>query len=180
MSSLISRAASFARNAHEQIGQRRKFTDDPYIVHPEAVAAIVSSVTDDSVMIAAAWLHDVVEDTPVTIEAIMEEFGTDVGNLVRDLTNVSSVADGDRLQQKAIDRQHTSLADPRAKTIKLADLIDNLSGIAEKNPGFARIYLQEKQLHLNVLQEGDPILFLRAQEIVAAELKILDVMDQIQ
>ena len=84
------------------------------------------------------------------------------------------------MQQKAIDRQHTSLADPRAKTIKLADLIDNLSGIAEKNPGFARIYLQEKQLHLNVLQEGDPILFLRAQEIVAAELKILDVMDQIQ
>ena len=52
MSSLISRAASFARNAHEQIGQRRKFTDEPYIVHPEAVAAIVSSVTDDSVMIA--------------------------------------------------------------------------------------------------------------------------------
>ena len=65
---VVSRAAAFAKAAHESIDQRRKYSNAPYIVHPEAVARTVSSVTDDVATIAAAWLHDVVEDTPVTIE----------------------------------------------------------------------------------------------------------------
>jgi (p)ppGpp synthase/HD superfamily hydrolase len=173
MSEVVNRAAEFARVAHESINQRRKYTDEPYIVHPEAVAATVASVTDDPATIAAAWLHDVIEDTPITLEQLTEEFGSVIAGLVSDLTNASRQEDGNRRQRKAIDRQHTAAADPRAKTVKLADMIDNLSGIASADPGFARVYLSEKQLQLQVLVEGDAALFQRVQIIIADELEAL-------
>ena len=169
MCDVVSRAAEYARAAHAGIDQRRKYTNEPYIVHPEAVARTVASVTDDPSTIAAAWLHDVVEDTPITIDQIADEFGADVAGLVADLTNASTRADGNRQRRKAIDRQHTAAADPRAKTVKLADLIDNLSGIASTDPGFARTYLNEKELQLQVLTEGHPDLVQRARDIIRAE-----------
>ncbi|HPF33731.1 MAG TPA: HD domain-containing protein, partial [Candidatus Sabulitectum sp.] len=61
MRDLIQRAAELAERAHRAKEQVRKFTGEPYIVHPGHVAEIVASVTSDPVMIAAAWLHDVVE-----------------------------------------------------------------------------------------------------------------------
>jgi len=166
MSDVVRKAADFAKTAHESIDQRRKYTNEPYIVHPRAVAEIVSSITDDESTIAAAWLHDVVEDTPITIEQITDEFGADIARLVADLTKPSTKNDGDRRQRKEIDRQHTARADPRAKTIKLADLIDNLSDIATSDPGFATMYLNEKELQLQVLAEGHPELFKRVQVII--------------
>lgn len=174
MSELVAKAAEFARLAHESIGQRRKYTNEPYIAHPQAVAATVADVTDDAVIIAAAWLHDVVEDTPITLEQLTEEFGTEVAGLVSDLTNASTEIDGGRQQRKAIDRQHTAQADPRAKTVKLADLIDNLSDISATDPGFARLYHDEKQLQLQVLTEGNSELFQRVQTIIERELQALE------
>lgn len=168
MTDVIERAAKFARAAHASIDQRRKYTNEPYIVHPTAVAGIVSEVTDDPVIIAAAWLHDVVEDTPVSIEEIEAEFGPDVASLVDDLTDVSQKSDGNRAARTAIDRAHTAEADPRAKTVKLADVIHNLSDIAEVSPGFAGRYLDEKQLLLDVLKEGDSRLYKRAAGVIAA------------
>ena len=103
MSDLVQRAAEYAKAAHESIDQRRKYTNEPYIVHPQAVAETVASVTDDPSTIAAAWLHDVVEDTPITLEQINVEFGSDIAGLVADLTNPSTKADGNRKQQKEID-----------------------------------------------------------------------------
>ena len=91
---LIERAASFAEAAHSSIDQRRKHTNEPFIVHPKAVAELVSTVTDDEIAIAAAWLHDVVEDTPVSLDEIETEFGQEVCQLVQDLTNVTTLADG--------------------------------------------------------------------------------------
>lgn len=169
MSDLVTRAAQFAKSAHESIDQRRKYTNEPYIVHPEAVASTVESVTDDEATVAAAWLHDVVEDTPITLEKIKDEFGADIASLVNDLTAPSTKADGNRKQRKAIDRQHTAQADPRAKTVKLADLIDNLSGISTSDPRFAKKYLEEKKLQLQVLVEGDSTLFKRVERIIADE-----------
>ncbi len=67
MSDLIERAKVFATQAHQRIDQRRKYNNQPYHVHLEAVAKLVASVTDEAEMIAAAWLHDVVEDTPATL-----------------------------------------------------------------------------------------------------------------
>lgn len=166
MSDLIEKAKQFATDAHASIDQQRKYSRDPYIVHPQRVAATVATVTDDEAIIAAAWLHDVVEDTPITIEQIESEFGNDVANLVSDLTNASKREDGNRAERKAIDRAHTAAADPRAKTVKLADLIDNLPDLAENDPGFARIYVKEKELQLALLKEGDRELWKRAEQIV--------------
>ena len=82
--SMARRALQFATQAHRRIDQRRKYSRQPYEVHLRAVADIVASVTDDPEMIAAAWLHDSVEDTPATLEDIGREFGTGVAALVSD------------------------------------------------------------------------------------------------
>ena len=170
---LVARAAERARLAHESIDQRRKYSNAPYIVHPRAVAATVRSVTDDPITIAAAWLHDVVEDTPVTIEEIENEFGPEVAKLVDDLTDVSRLSDGNRQLRTAIDREHTAAADPRAKTVKLADVIDNLSDIAELDPKYAALYVGEKELLLEVLREGDAELYRRAEQVIKEANRIL-------
>jgi hypothetical protein len=75
MSDLVHRAMRFAKETHQRIDQRRKYSNQPYAVHLEQVAKITASVTDDKEMIAAAWLHDVVEDTPATLDDIEHEFG---------------------------------------------------------------------------------------------------------
>lgn len=163
---MIKRARQFAQQAHASIDHRRKYTREPYIVHPAAVAKLVASVTDDEAMICAAWLHDVVEDTPVSIVEIETEFGNDIASLVADLTDVSTAADGNRAARKLIDLKHTRAASPRAKTVKLADLIDNSSSIMLHDPGFARIYMAEKRRLLRVLREGDQLLYAKATEII--------------
>lgn len=163
---IVMRASAYARAAHGSINQRRKYSDEPYIVHPEAVARTVASVTEDVAVIAAAWLHDVVEDTPITIDQIVEEFGDDVATLVLEVTNVSRKEDGNRARRKEIDRLHVAKAQPRAKTIKLADVIDNLSDIENAGPSFADKYVREKERQLEVLIEGNDQLFHRAQELV--------------
>ncbi len=166
MTDVIAKARRFAKRAHEEAGQVRKYTGEPYIVHPAAVAKLVAGVTDDAAMISAAWLHDVVEDTPVTPAEIESEFGADIAALVSDLTDVATPADGNRAARKRIDLEHTRAASARAKTVKLADLIDNSRSIAEHDPGFARVYLQEKRNLLEVLRDGDATLYAIAHGIV--------------
>lgn len=161
---LCERALEYAARAHESVGQRRKYTGEPYIVHPIAVAEIVRSVPHSPEMVAAAYLHDVVEDTPVTIEEVEAEFGSEVAELVGWLTDVSKPEDGNRRTRKAIDLEHSAKAPPEAKTIKLADLIDNTRTIKPHDPGFWRVYRREKQALLGVLREGDPTLWKRAQQ----------------
>lgn len=163
---LIELAREFAARAHGSIHQRRKYSGLPYVSHPEAVAAIVREVTDDPWTIAAAWLHDVVEDTPTTLEDIRAAFGETIARLVSDLTDVSRPADGNRAARVAIDRAHTAGADPRAKTVKLADVIHNVGEMAVQDPGYAPRYAAEKLLLLDVLKEGDPQLWIRALEVI--------------
>ena len=77
---LVSEAIAFAVRAHD--GMRRKKSETPYILHPMEAAVIVGTMTDDQNLIAAAALHDVVEDAGVTIEEIEEKFGARVKELV--------------------------------------------------------------------------------------------------
>ena len=77
---LVSEAIIFAVNAHD--GMRRKMSESPYILHPMEAAVIVSTMTNDQDLIAAAALHDVVEDADITIEEIEEKFGKRVRELV--------------------------------------------------------------------------------------------------
>ena len=86
--------------------------------------------------------------------------------MVDDLTDVAQRSDGNRARRIAINQEHTAAASPRAKTVKLADVIDNLDGIVEVDRGFARKFVAEKEMLLTVLTEGDKALYERAYEVV--------------
>jgi hypothetical protein len=167
MSDLVERARNFATKAHQRIDHRRKYSKQPYQVHLEAVAKLVASVSDDPETIAAAWLHDTLEDTPATLGDIEEHFGVTVAELVEELTDVSRPGDGNRAKRKHLDRMHLAQASPRAKTVKLADLIDNCKDITRHDERFAKIYLAEMDRLLDVLGEGDPGLFDEARRVHA-------------
>ena len=81
---LVSEAIAFAVKAHD--GMRRKKSEAPYILHPMEAAVIVGTMTDDQNLIAAAALHDVVEDAGITLEEIKEKFGQRVWELVQSET----------------------------------------------------------------------------------------------
>jgi (p)ppGpp synthase/HD superfamily hydrolase len=164
---VVRKAQVYAQAAHAAVGQRRKYSGEPYIVHPAEVAKIVAGVpgaTPD--MVAAAWLHDVVEDTGCTYTDIHMAFGADIAALVGWLTDVSQPQDGNRAHRKAMDRDHTAEAPAEAQTIKLADLISNSRSIVAHDPAFARTYLAEKRLLLAVMTRGDAGLHAEASEYV--------------
>lgn len=153
---IVEKARIFARAAHAAVGQRRKYTGEEYIYHPLEVATIVQGASGDVNMIAAAILHDVIEDTQVTEEILREEFGDDITELVGWLTDVSKPEDGNRAARKAIDREHSAMAPARAQTIKCFDLWSNTRSITEHDKDFAKVYLKEKRLLLEVLIKADP------------------------
>ena len=164
---IITLAGAFATAAHASIDQRRKFSGEPYIGHPADVAAIVASVPDVTpAMIAAAWLHDVVEDTPITLEQIRHEFGAEVGRLVDEVTNVAKPENGNRAARKAMNRLHSAAASPDGQTVKLGDVISNLSTIGQADPAFAALFVGEKKALLEVLTEGNATLRERARQLV--------------
>ena len=162
----VERARVFATAAHAAVGQVRKYTFEPYIVHPAEVAGIVATVPHTNEMLAAAYLHDTVEDTGVSIVDIQKEFGNEVASLVGWLTDVSKPEQGNRAVRKAIDREHTAMAPAAAQTVKLADLIANSRSILAHDPAFARVYLEEKRMLLEVLTRGDATLMAQARRIV--------------
>lgn len=167
---LEAQARAFAIERHGAACQVRKYTGEPYIVHPEEVANLVRSVPCTEEMLAAAWLHDVVEDTFISrsqgIQEVYQRFGGTVGFYVDFLTDVSQPSDGNRATRKAMDRQHIARAPALVKTIKLADLISNSYSITEHDSDFAVVYMKEKQRLLEVLQCGDPLLYAKAKHIV--------------
>jgi (p)ppGpp synthase/HD superfamily hydrolase len=153
---LTEKARRFATQAHQSCNQTRKFTGEPYIIHPAAVVALLKQANPTPEMIAAAWLHDTVEDTAVTLADIRREFGPVVEDYVEMLTDVQTRRyGGERLQRKNANLQHSALACPEAKTIKLCDLIDNSKNITDYDLPFARQYLVEMARLLCVLEEGD-------------------------
>lgn len=157
-------AKRFATQAHSK--QVRKYTGDPYIIHPAEVAELVRSIPHTETMLMAAWLHDTVEDTEVSLSDIERIFGPEVALLLESLTDVSRKEDGNRARRKEIDLEHTSRACPDAKTVKLADLISNSRSIVEYDPDFAKVYMREKSRLLDILQEGDKTLYAQARKIV--------------
>lgn len=163
---LVASARAFAIAQHDAIQHRRRYTNEPYWHHLAEVAELVAAAGGTSAMIAAAWLHDVVEDTPVTHEQLAEHFPADVCELVAWLTDVSKLTDGNRATRKRIDREHTANAPAEAHTIKLADMISNSRSIIEHDPGFAQVYMAEKRLLMPVLADGNQDLYTQAQMIV--------------
>lgn len=149
-------ALMFASGAHAAISHKRKYTGEDYIVHPIEVAMLVRYLGAE--IEAAALLHDVVEDTGVTNELVLQFFGATVAKYVEEMTDVSRPEDGSRAARKQKDLEHLALASFGGKSIKLADLISNSRSIVEHDKAFALIYLAEKEALLKVLVGGCPLL----------------------
>ncbi|MCR5483911.1 MAG: HD domain-containing protein [Bacilli bacterium] len=120
---MIDEAFEFALNAHD--GQRRKSdTKKPMIIHPMNVANILNEYGFDENVIAAGYLHDTVEDTPVTFENIKEKFGDDIASLVYGASEPDKSLSWEERKQHTIDTIKT--LDLRHKAIICADKISNL------------------------------------------------------
>jgi len=165
---ILRRAIAFAKEAHGS--QVRKYTGEPYVVHPIAVAELVLTVPHTEAMLVAAILHDTVEDTTVELLDIKNTFGPTVATLVAWVTDISTPFHGNRAARKELDRMHLSLAPVAAKTIKLADLIDNTKTIAALDPDFWRVYREEKRKLLDVLGDGDKSLLEVARSQIISPL----------
>lgn len=150
------RALDFATEAHR--GQLRNYTGEPYITHPIAVAKMVADRGYSGEVIDAALLHDVVEDTEITHDDILGEFGEGVSKIVQELTDCPHDY-GNRRERKRADRLRLSNASNPAKIIKLADIIDNAKSITEHDVGFANTYIIEKFKLLKVLGRADTHLY---------------------
>lgn len=169
ITNMVLMADLLAYTAHGAIDQRRKYTNEPYIVHPRAVAATVRSVRpSDLELQCAALLHDTVEDTEITNDLIRWVLGENVAELVEQVTDISRPSDGNRAVRKAIDREHLSRASARAQTLKVADLIDNSASIVLYDRTFAQTYMPEKKAVLEILTKADPLLLTRAWDIITA------------
>ena len=126
---LVRTAFDFARTAHA--GQTRK-SGDPFIEHPVSVAEVLASCGLDDVTIAAALLHDVVEDTEVSLDDIREQFGEAVAHLIDGVTKLERIRFGTKAEQQAATIRKMVIAmakDVRVLFIKLADRLHNVKTI---------------------------------------------------
>ena len=166
----IEQAQQFAHQAHDSIKQVRKYSGQPYWTHTDKVAAIVASVGGTEDMVCAAHMHDILEDvyplnpeySPARISLL---FGLPVASLVAELTDMYTKESYPKLNRKArheLENERLGKIAVEAKTIKLADLIDNTSSIVEHDKGFAKVYLKEKLALLPYLSEGNSDLLNRA------------------
>jgi hypothetical protein len=163
-------ARGFAVEAHASCGQVRRYFGDPYAAHLEGVVRRVRQVaTCTEEMLAAAWLHDVLEDVPaVTPESLDTLFGPQVASLVQELTEVRRAGDGNRAARTAEQRARLTRVSAEAQTLKLADLLDNAEGILAHDRAFTPLFLQEVGGLLEVLDKGDPLLHQRLTEVWAS------------
>ena len=169
---LVQRARDFSWAAHAEIGQTRKYTGEPYISHPAMVAGLVSTVPHTAPMLAAAWAHDVVEDTERTLEDVHRELGEETAILVDWLSDQET--EGNRAARKEASRHRWTMAPADAQTIKVADLISNTMSIVVHDLKFAMVYLEEKQKLLEVLIKADASLrALAFQQLQAAQTDMM-------
>lgn len=126
----ITKAYKFAEKAH---GDQRRVSGIPYILHPTSVACILAELGMDTDAICAALLHDVVEDTPTTLEEVEKLFGADVARLIDGVTKISKIAFSSREQRQAENIRKMLIAmanDIRVIIIKLADRLHNMRTIS--------------------------------------------------
>lgn len=167
---MTGRARNFAEFHHE--GQRRKYTGEPYIEHPARVAELVRARPHTEAMLAAAWLHDVVEDCGVSLAEIFVRFGPGVAFIVHELTDAKIIG-SNRAYRKQVTRARLAAASWEAQTIKCADVIDNVRGLATLDPAFAKVAVPEMRANLEVMFGADPVLRMRADKAVREEEKKL-------
>ena len=148
---------AFATGAHMAVGQRRKYTGEEYITHPVEVANILNeNINVDINVLQAAILHDVVEDTAVTIRNISTLFNSRVAILVDEVTDkFSDRSLGNRAHRKELERERLANISKMGQNIKVADMISNTKDIVTYDLKFAKVYLEEKSKLLDVLTKAD-------------------------
>ena len=161
----IMRAAAFADQSHK--GQVRKYTGQPYILHPARVAGrsmLLQNASED--VVCAAWLHDVPEDCDVSLERLLRYFSTEAVGLVSWLTNPSKGSNAPRAVRKKMDRDHIAAAPLEARQLKLLDRIDNIREMGGAEPDFARLYAKESGLLLDAIGHSDESLASELHECI--------------
>ena len=181
---ILQQIAEFSDRCHN--GQQRKYTHDPYIIHPISVMKICFVFTQDITILAAALLHDVLEDTPVNSSRIihflrphMDHDPFKVGCTLKYILELTDVFTKEayphlnRKQRKVLEAERLSSASPQAQTIKYADIIDNTRSIVAYDPKFAATYLPECMHKLQIATNGNKILHAAAIQSITQALKTI-------
>lgn len=158
---MLNKAINFAKEKHK--GQFRNNTNIPYITHPEGVLLKTKLLfPNDETMQILAILHDVVEDTDVTLDDIESLFGKDIRDKLYYLTAVSKPEDGNRKIRKEIDKNHHLSGTLESIIIKFIDMIDNLTDLNFRRQEFAwkEKYLSEKREFLDTYNRKIGFLFI--------------------
>jgi (p)ppGpp synthase/HD superfamily hydrolase len=164
--SLIKKAHALATAMHA--GVVRMGSGEPYVEHVERVAASLAELGFPEHVIAAAYLHDVIEDTGYSEAELAKEFSPEIAALVAEVTNpVLPKEPGNRAWRKAKEVEHLAKASYFGASIKLADMLDNSSNVREVNPEFAATYLPVLAAKLAVLGHGHPELFAKVKANLA-------------
>lgn len=152
-------ASAFAIAAHTAVGQLRKYTNEPYWYHCYHVATMAAKFGLSHAAVKAAWLHDVVEDTSVTIEDLRCHFSNGVCDLVYELTDEpKDLVDGGmrrRNERIAIQINRLSKASYEAKCLKLIDRMCNLISVVKYDTKFGKLYLEESKQLYDALKSGN-------------------------
>lgn len=177
---IIEKVKMFADEAHGD--QMRKFANERYIVHPIRVMEIVRDFSQQTPLLAASLLHDVLEDTPVSadelkyfLDSAMEQQESDeTFKLVNELTDIYTKAAYPKLNRRTrrtreAERLSTVSAD--AQTIKYADIIDNVNDIAAQDTDFAIVYIRESRHLLTGMNKGNQELYARAMRVIEEAMK---------
>lgn len=168
MDEVLEKIRGFADKAHG--GQMRKYSTDRYIVHPIRVMELCREYENRLPVLAAALLHDVLEDTEVTEQEMMQfllsvmSYGaaTETLKLVKNLTDVyvkSAYPHLNRDQRKAKERDRIAKTNAASQTIKYADIIDNCKEIVIQDKHFAPKFLKECRSVLQVANKGNRKLY---------------------
>lgn len=147
MDDLVSKAEAFARTQHGN----HMYGEHPYAYHLEMVAGIAKNAGASEIQIAAAWLHDVIEDTSTTKQEVQDLFGSEVAAIVWALTGIGST----RLERMT-DAIEKIKATPGAGLVKLADRYANVSAsVMDSQTKFAKRYIQEQDMLRPALPQCD-------------------------
>lgn len=147
----IEKAYLFAKESH---GSQARYTGEPYITHPLTVAHILAQMRMDPQTIMAAILHDVIEDTPITLPEIIERFGTEVAELVDGVTKLTQIHFENYAQAQAENFRKMVMAmtsDIRVILVKLADRLHNMRTLSALPPD------KRRRISLETLEIFAPI-----------------------
>jgi (p)ppGpp synthase/HD superfamily hydrolase len=175
MEKLLEQIKDFADKAHGE--QQRKYTPEKYIVHPIRVMEMCQKHQQPTTVLAAALLHDVLEDTDVSKEELQQFLTTvmsskeakETTRLVEELTDVftkPAFPGWNRRKRKRKEAERIEQTSGASQTVKYADIIDNCREIVVKDPEFAGLFLHECKMLLKKIPNGNATLYKEARDTV--------------